>query len=329
MIRPFTCLTLVAACGAGLYLYQVKHRAQLVDRDITRTVKLTEQSRDRISLLKTELANLTTPSRLTSLAAEHLQLQPTQPAQYVRLEDLRSRLPPISPPSATPAPVEEAPVAAATPPVPVAKPAAPLPMLAMIQAAPAPVMPAPSVPKQVTPVASRPVQIAAPLVNVAATVKVPLPVASVAVARVVPKPVPPHVLMAGLTKPREPEPMPPREPAVKEPAARESVAHESAAHEPAAHQAATHEPATHEPATHEPVAREPAVREAAAPAPPHRLFAPVMPAYAPTPVVVHAPTVQTASATSQSSPFIGSALGMAHTVLAAPVPVQAGYPSGQ
>ncbi len=104
-----------------------------------------------------------------------------------------------------------------------------------------------------------------------------------------PRPAPPHGLVAGPAKSREAEPTP-RDAAVKEPAS-----------------------------VHEPVAP-----------PPHRLFAPVMPAYAPTPVVVHAPTVQTASATvSQSSPFIGSALGMAHSVLAAPVPVQAGYASGQ
>jgi hypothetical protein len=303
MIRPFTCLTLVAACGAGLYLYQVKHRAQMVDRDITRTVKLTEQTRDRISLLKTELANLTTPARLTSLVAEHLQLQPTQPSQYVRLEDLRGRLPPISPPSATPAPVEEAPIAAVAPPAPVKPSSPPLPMLAMVQTPPAP--PTPVAPKQVTPVAVRPVQIAAPVVSEAAAVKTPLPPlpaapVQVAAAHPMPKPVPPHVMVAALSKPREPEPMP-REAAVKE----QTV--------------------------HEPAVREPVVREAAAPAPPRRLFAPVMPAYAPTPVVVHAPTVQTASATvsSQSSPFVGSALGMAHTVLAAPVPIKAGYPSAQ
>ena len=37
MIRPMTCLSLLAALGAGLYLYQEKHSAQLLDRDINRT----------------------------------------------------------------------------------------------------------------------------------------------------------------------------------------------------------------------------------------------------------------------------------------------------
>ncbi len=39
MIRPMTCLSLVAALGAGMYLYQEKHNAQMLDRDINRTVK--------------------------------------------------------------------------------------------------------------------------------------------------------------------------------------------------------------------------------------------------------------------------------------------------
>ena len=149
MIRPFTCLCLVAALGAGLYLYQEKHRAQLLDQDIGRVVKQADQARDRIGLLKAEWALLNEPERLANLAALHLQLQPLQPAQYVRLDDLKSRLPAIAAPSAdavatdapapgpallaqalpaalptpaaSPAPVQ---MAQATPPAPTSKPAA-------------------------------------------------------------------------------------------------------------------------------------------------------------------------------------------------------------
>ena len=57
-----------------------------------------------------------------------------------------------------------------------------------------------------------------------------------------------------------------------------------------------------------------------------------MPAYSPAPVVVHAPSVQTASV-SAPSPFVGSALGMARSLLAAPVPVASaatlGYSAGR
>ena len=51
-------------------------------------------------------------------------------------------------------------------------------------------------------------------------------------------------------------------------------------------------------------------------------YAPVMPAYSPAPLVIHAPSVQTASVSAPSAqPFVGSALGMARSLLAAPVPV--------
>ena len=34
MIRPVTCVCFLLACGSGLYVYQSKHRVQLIDRDI-------------------------------------------------------------------------------------------------------------------------------------------------------------------------------------------------------------------------------------------------------------------------------------------------------
>ena len=39
MIRPITLLCFVAACGSGLYLYQEKHRVQVLDHHIEQTVK--------------------------------------------------------------------------------------------------------------------------------------------------------------------------------------------------------------------------------------------------------------------------------------------------
>ena len=238
MMRPVTCFSLLVALGAGLYLYQEKHTAQLLDRDINKTMKLADQARDRIGLMKAEWALLNEPERLQGLAAQHLQLQSLQPAQFARLEDLPSRLPA---PSATPvnaAPIDVTPQAAVQPPAPTQMSAVqPVPNLAD----PAPAqLPAPS---KATP----PLQLAA--------------------ARPAAKPVAPHQLAA---KPREPEP----------------------------------------------------TALAAAPPPPRPYYAPVMPAYAPTPVVIHAPTVQTASAVEQQpGPFVGSALGMARSFLSAPVPV--------
>ncbi len=243
MMRPFTCLSLAAALGAGLYLYQEKHGAQLLDREISRTVHQADQDRDRIVLLKAEWALLNDPERLGSLAAQHLPLQPLQPAQYARMEDLRNRLP-ATPPAATA--TDNGP---ATP--------APASMAAVAVPAPAAVAQAAAV---------LPVPPAVAPVRPAGSVAAPVSVAAVHPA--VPKPA---ALRAAAAKPREPEP------AVL--------------------------------ATSRPV------------------LAPVVSAYASAPpavsAAVHAPTVQTASITSASRPFIGSALGMARTLLAAPVPVAA------
>ena len=114
MMRPFTCLSLVAALGAGLYLYQEKHRATLLDRDINHTVKLADQARDRIGALKAEWALLNDTQRLADLVAHHMpNLQSLLPAQYVRLEDLPGRLPPISTTPVQNGPTDDTPVAAA------------------------------------------------------------------------------------------------------------------------------------------------------------------------------------------------------------------------
>lgn len=240
MMRPMTCLSLVAALGAGLYLYQEKHAAQLLDRDINRTIKQVEQERERIGLLKAEWALLNEPERLQSLAAQHLpSLQSLAPAQFARLDDLPGRLPAPSAVPVSAEPVDDAPVAAAASALPIR---GPMPVL-MAQAAP------------------------------------PAPPAPHPAARPAPKPMPMPVPMLAAAKPKE-----------------------------------------------------------AAPAP-RPLYAPVMHAYAPAPVLIHPPTVQTASAVAQpapfaglapfagSAPFVGSALGMARSPLAPPVPIAA-TPSG-
>ena len=98
MIRPFTCVCMVLAAGSGLYLYQTKHRAQLLDREILRTLKQTDTVRERIGVLRAEWALLNEPERLAELARQHLGLQTMAPTQFTTLADLGSRLPPAQPP---------------------------------------------------------------------------------------------------------------------------------------------------------------------------------------------------------------------------------------
>lgn len=98
MIRPFTLICMVSAFGAGLYLYQSKHHAQVLDREIMRTIKQTEATRERTGMLRAEWALLNEPDRLAELAKAHTSLQTLKPTQFVALAELSTRLPaPVAP----------------------------------------------------------------------------------------------------------------------------------------------------------------------------------------------------------------------------------------
>ncbi len=113
MIRPFTCVCLLLACGSGLYVYQTKHRALLLDREIGHTLKATEAVRERTTALRAEWALLNEPERLSTLSQQHLGgLRTLAPTQFVTLADLGARLPaPLPPGSFAPPPTEEEPPA--------------------------------------------------------------------------------------------------------------------------------------------------------------------------------------------------------------------------
>ena len=101
MIRPFTCFCLALAFGSGLYTYQAKHSAQLLDREVQRTLDATRRAQDRIGTLRTDWALLQEPERLAELARLHLgQLRTLQPGQFVQQADLGTRLPPPTSPGA-------------------------------------------------------------------------------------------------------------------------------------------------------------------------------------------------------------------------------------
>ncbi len=166
MIRPFTCLCMLLAAGAGLYLYQEKHRAQVLDREIMRVVKATDVARERTGLLRAEWALLNEPDRLAALAERHLALKPLLPAQFVPLADLASRLPaPVVPGSPDIAMDDAAPLDPAT-----------------TLAAQEPAPPPPAAAAQVAPF-----QVAAP-VRVATIAKPASPVATIQIAAAPAKP---------------------------------------------------------------------------------------------------------------------------------------------
>jgi hypothetical protein len=148
MIRPITLLCFLLACGSGLYLYQSKHRVQMLDREIERTVHATEATRDQARLLGAEWMLLNDPERLRALAEQFLALRTVTPGQFTSMAELDHRLPPVRSPDAPLEPVPEpavmtpmvptsVPTNAAPPPAPEKPAAAPAPHPA---AAPAPVV---------------------------------------------------------------------------------------------------------------------------------------------------------------------------------------------
>ena len=126
MIRPFTCLCFLLACGSGLYLYQAKHRVQMLDRAIQTTVRATEELREQTRVLHAEWTLQNDPQRLQALADQFLTLKTVAPGQFTSMADLDSRLPAVRPPE--PPPPEPKLVAATQPPAVEEPPAvAPLP----------------------------------------------------------------------------------------------------------------------------------------------------------------------------------------------------------
>ncbi|HTI83598.1 MAG TPA: hypothetical protein VL614_24345 [Acetobacteraceae bacterium] len=113
MIRPITCICFLLACGSGLYLYQAKHRVQLLDRKIEDTVQATDKLREQTRVLHAEWTLLNDPQRLQTLAEQFLALKTVQPNQFTSMADLDSRLPAVPPP----APPPQAPAETALPPI--------------------------------------------------------------------------------------------------------------------------------------------------------------------------------------------------------------------
>jgi hypothetical protein len=132
MIRPLTLVSLIAAAGAGLHLYQVKHSVSMLDRELREMNRQTEVVRERTQILRAEWALLNEPDRLRQVAQRHLALEPMAPAQFIRDAELERRLPaarpfagppslfgpvetPAKPPEAlmVPSPVAAAPAASA------------------------------------------------------------------------------------------------------------------------------------------------------------------------------------------------------------------------
>lgn len=148
MIRPLTLVTLFAAAGAGLHVYNSKHEVALLDRELRNIAKSIDEAETRTQALQAEWAWLTEQERLRGLAQRYLALEPMQPAQFVRMSEAERRLPSITAYNG-PTALFAAREPAAPPGTTVIslldpKPVAPQAPVAVAQTAPAPAAPAPA-----------------------------------------------------------------------------------------------------------------------------------------------------------------------------------------
>jgi hypothetical protein len=111
MIRPFTCVCFMLACGSGLYLYQAKHRVQTIDREIEKVVRATSELREQTRVLHAEWTLQSDPQRLQALSDQLLNLKTVTPGQFTSMSDLDGRLPAVRGPDAPPSEPLTAPIA--------------------------------------------------------------------------------------------------------------------------------------------------------------------------------------------------------------------------
>jgi hypothetical protein len=102
MIRPFTCVCFLLACGSGLYLYQAKHRVQTIDREIEKVIRATSELREQTRVLHAEWTLQSDPQRLQALSDQLLNLKTVTPGQFTSMADLDGRLPAVRAPDPVP-----------------------------------------------------------------------------------------------------------------------------------------------------------------------------------------------------------------------------------
>ena len=202
MIRPVTCVCFLLACGSGLYVYQSKHRVQLLDREIEQTVHATDALREQTRVAHAEWTLLNDPQRLQALADQFLSLKTVAPAQFTSMAELDARLPAVSVPE--PAPREPLPVPVAEPPPPVATVPPPAPAKpAVIAAAPTP----PRAQEQPRAQEHRPPAAQHAVVAEAPPVRPASPAVRPVVTADLPRAAPPRIVPASLPVPASPGPM--------------------------------------------------------------------------------------------------------------------------
>ena len=94
MIRWLQAFSVMAAAGAAVFVFQVKYRAEAVAEQAVQLQRELDQENEAKSLLAAEWSLLIQPARVQELVQRHedlLKLQPLDPVQIVRIENLPMR----------------------------------------------------------------------------------------------------------------------------------------------------------------------------------------------------------------------------------------------
>ena len=94
MTRWLQVISVIAAAGAAVFVFQVKYRAEAVAEHAAKLQREVDQENETLSLLEAEWSLLIQPARVQELVERHaelLKLQPLDPTQITKLENLPMR----------------------------------------------------------------------------------------------------------------------------------------------------------------------------------------------------------------------------------------------
>ncbi len=94
MIRWLQVLSVIAAAGSAIFVFQIKYRAEAVAEHAVQLQRELDQENEAKSLLAAEWSLLIQPARVQDLVGRHadlLKLQPLDPAQIIKVENLPMR----------------------------------------------------------------------------------------------------------------------------------------------------------------------------------------------------------------------------------------------
>jgi hypothetical protein len=94
MIRWLQVLSVIAAAGSAVLVFQIKYRAEAVAEHAVQLQRALDQENETKSLLAAEWSLLIQPARVQDLVGRHaelLKLQPLDPVQITKIENLPMR----------------------------------------------------------------------------------------------------------------------------------------------------------------------------------------------------------------------------------------------